>query len=522
MELRRLGGLEAEHGGAVWQAGAAPTSLVSAHNEDRPIRVLRDLAGDPIAALRAAAAEWSSNRIRATAFAEMAVTGRRARQTYRRAGLRAADLAPPGLSLESEAALGYAELVDTYLGSAPRERRAHGATLAHHKQLVLPPGIDAPWLAVAGEVDAPRRPVNVGVTSHEQHDIVVRLPHETVGPIATRYVVVGDLEKSPHGVILLLHGLGSRLEETERVADALGELGYAVLAVDLPSQGYAERVSPAAIADPTLGTYYTPTWHSDSGYTYLSLNEAFIEAFVEQLGVKERLVGVGGGSLGGTLALRLAMTHRLGPTVRYLAWSPGSVWGTQQTNYVNWAAIEATLGTRLFAKELLGDDHAPTDLDSRRDYISWVFDSGPPFIQRQPKLWYKGIAREEELTLSARRDRRELYGFEHRIACLALAYEQTIYSVCEVVKGEATPRYARILNPMLVIAGSRDDDALDIHREVGKLADRMRRHGRRGRVVLLDSCHSIHDERPRALAVEIDSFLRDPAMGVLSRPGISG
>lgn len=510
MELRRLGGLEAENVGTAWLAGPAPASLVSIHNEDRPIRALREVAGDPVLALRAAAAAWSSDRLRATAFAELAVSGRRARATLRRAALRAGDLGPLGSPV-----LEYAGLVDAYLAAGPRERRALAVAITHHKQLVLPEGVDAPWLAVAGEIDAPHRPVNVGVTRHTQHDLVVHVAQPAIGAVATRYVVVGDLEDSPEGVIVLLHGLGSRLEETDDVADALATLGYAVVSVDLPSQGYADRVAPASFADPTSGTYYTPSWQSDAGYAYLALNEAFIEAFVEALDLGARLVAVGGGSLGGTLALRLAMTHRLGPTVRYVAWSPGCVWGTQQTNYVNWAAIEATLGTRLFAKELLADDHEPQHADSRRDYISWVFDSGPPFIKRQPNLWFKGIPREAERTLAARRDRRELYGFEHRIACLALAYEQTIYSICEVARGEAVPRYARIVNPTLVVAGSRDDDALDIHREVEKLAERMRRHGRRGRVVLLDACHAIHDERPRALAAEIDSFLRDPAMGVL-------
>jgi pimeloyl-ACP methyl ester carboxylesterase len=509
MELRRLGGLEAESVGTAWSSAAAPPSLVSLHNEDRPIRALRDVAGDPIAALRAAAAVWSSDRIRATAFAELAVTGRRARQAFRRAAPRALDLGAAGAQV-----LAYTELVDAYLAAGPRERGPRAVELAHHKQIVLPHRVDAPWLAVAGEIDSPHRPVNVPVTSHTQHDIVVDVKH-AVGPIATRYAVVGDLAHSPEGVVLLLHGLGSRLEESDLVADALAALGYAVVAVDLPSQGYAQRVSPSAFADPTLGTYYTPSWQSDAGYAYLSLNDAFVEAFVEALDLGDRLVAVGGGSLGGTLALRLSMTHRLGPFVRYLAWSPGSVWGTQQTNYVNWAAIEATLGNRLFAKELLADDHEPSHADSRRDYISWVFESGPPFVKKQPMLWFKGIPGQAERIAAARRDRRELYGFEHRIACLALAYEQTIYSICEVVKGELAPRYARIVNPTLVIAGSRDDDALDIHREVEKLAERMRRHGRRGRVVLLDACHSIHDERPRVLAAEIDSFLRDPAMRVL-------
>ncbi len=511
MELRRASELVAEDPGAPFEVASAPRALVSGPHEDRPVLALREVAGHPIRALRAAAAAWASDRARATAFAELAVTGRGARRALGRSGVRAAELGPRGAEV-----LAYAALVDAYLAAGPRERGVRAAELAHHKRLVLPAGVDAPWLAVAGEVDAPHRPVNVGVTVHAQHDVVVTVRQPDVGPITARYAVAGDLATAPEGVVLLVHGLGSRLEEGDHVATALAARGYAVVTVDLPSQGYSERVSPAAFADPTGGTYATPRWEADSGYAYLALNESFLVGLVEALGLGDRLVAVGGGSLGGTLALRLAMTHRLGPLVRYFAWSPGSVWGTQQTNYVNWAAIEATVGSRLFSKEQLAADHEATQADSRRDYIGWVFDFGPPFMKRQPSLWFKGIARQAERMLAARRDRRELYGFEHRIACLALAYEQTIYSICEIVKGELAPRYARIVNPVLVVAGSRDDDALDIHREVQKLAERMRRHGRRGRVVLLDACHSIHDERPRSLAREIDTFLRDPSMRVLA------
>jgi pimeloyl-ACP methyl ester carboxylesterase len=132
-----------------------------------------------------------------------------------------------------------------------------------------------------------------------------------------------------------------------------------------------------------------------------------------------------------------------------------------------------------------------------------------PLVKAQPTLWFKGMPLEAEHTAAARADRRELYDHAHRVTCLALGYEQTIYSITETPRGHARPRFARIESPVLVLAGSRDDDLLDIHREVGKLAARMRSHGRRGRVVRMNACHSIHDERPRTLANEIDAFLRD-------------
>jgi pimeloyl-ACP methyl ester carboxylesterase len=380
--------------------------------------------------------------------------------------------------------------------------------LAREKEAILD-RFDAPWLAIASELDAPWRPVNVGVTKHAQHDADVVVPGTSPVTVTARHAIVGDLH-GERGIVLLLHGLGSRLEEVDVVAEALAERGLGVVAVDLPSQGYSSRVAPEHVGDPANGTYVMPEWDRDEGYSYLGFAERFVVAFAHAIGITDRLVAVGGGSLGGTLSLRLAIHGALGTNVRSIAWSPGSVWGTQQTNYVNWAAIEATAGRRLWRAESLADDEARSSHDSRTDYIRWVFES--PFaaiVKPQPTLWFKGMPLEAEHTAAARADRRELYDHAHRVTCLALAYEQTIYSITETPRGQAHPRFASIGAPVLVMAGSRDDDMLDIHREVGKLAGRMRSHGRRGRIVRLDACHSIHEERPRTLAAEIDAFLGD-------------
>lgn len=483
-----------------WVAAPPPPALVVPDREDRPIRALREVARDPLRALREAADHWTSDRPRAAALAEMAVTGRHARSAFDALRLSGADVSRDA---SGAMALEHAHRVLRYLEQGPSERRAMARELAAHKSTWLDPRHDGPWLAVAAELDAPHRPVNVGVTPHAQHDVVVQVGRARV---TARYVRVGELE-SPRGVVLLLHGLGSRLEEVDIVGEELAARGFGVLAVDLPSQGYTERVAPALVGDPAGGSYRVPAWDRDEGYAYLAFAEAFVDAFASALQVRDRLVAVGGGSLGGTLALRLAIHGTLAPQTRSIAWSPGSVWGTQQTNYVNWAAIEATAGRRLWKAEALADDHETGAHDSRTDYIRWVFDAPMPLVKAQPTLWFKGMPLEAEHTDAARADRRELYDHAHRVTCLALGYEQTIYSITETVRGESRPRFARIDRPVLVLAGSRDDDLLDIHREVGKLAGRMRSHGRRGRVVRMNACHSIHDERPRALATEIEAFL---------------
>ena len=506
VDLLELAGLDREDVERPWVAAPPPPRLALVDREHRPIRALREVAGDPLRALRASAALWDADRERATAFAEMAVTGREARAAFER-------LAPSGGDVARDArgaqALAYATKVAAYLDAGRAERVPMAVELAGAKGVLLAPGTDAPWLAVAAERDAPYRPVNVGVTRHAQRDVdVVVRAREGDVVVRTRCASAGDLS-SPRGVVLLLHGLGSRLEELDVVADALAARGLGVVAVDLPSQGYAARIAPALVGDPAQGSYAAPRWDRDDGYAYLAFAERFVLALAVSLGLRDRLVAVGGGSLGGTLALRIAIHGGLGPSVSSIAWSPGSVWGTQQTNYVNWAAIQATAGRRLFRPEALADDHEVGAHDSRTDYIRWVFEAPMALVKAQPTLWFKGMPLEDEHTAAARADRRELYDHAHRITCLALAYEQTIYSITEIPRGETLPRYARIAAPVLVVAGTRDDDMLDIHREVGKLAQRMRKHGRRGRVVRMDACHSIHDERPRRLAREIDVFLRD-------------
>lgn len=506
MDLRELRELDHEDVERPWVAAPPPASLVVGLHEDRPIQALREVASDPLRALRASAAAWNRNRPYATALAEMAVTGRGSKRQYVAARPLGGDLAKNDTGAH---VIAYAEQVLTYLDSSGPSRVELAVALAHEKRLAIDPRFDAPWLAVVGELDAPHRPVNVGVTRHAQHDADVVMIGRNAITVSARYATIGDLE-SPRGVILLLHGLGSRLEEVDVVAEELAARGYGVVAVDLPSQGYSSRIAPTDIGDPAGGTYRMPVWDRDEGFTYLAFSETFVAAFADAIGIRDRIVAVGGGSLGGTLALRLAIHGALGPRVRSIAWSPGSVWGTQQTNYVNWAAIEATAGRRLYrAESFAEDDDEPSSYDSRTDYIRWVFDAALPLVKAQPTLWFKGMPLEAEHTAAARADRRELYDHAHRITCLALAYEQTIYSITETPHGHHAPRFARIGAPLLMMAGSRDDDLLDIHREVGKLAARMKSHGRTGRVVRLDACHSIHDERPRTLAREIDAFLRD-------------
>ena len=108
----------------------------------------------------------------------------------------------------------------------------------------------------------------------------------------------------------------------------------------------------------------------------------------------------------------------------------------------------------------------------------------------------------------SRRVGREVYDEACRLWTLGLAYEQTYYSITEKEEGEAAPRHARITRPLLLLAGEKDDKALDIHKEVVALASEMSGPGWVYSVP--QTGHSFHNERPRLLGRLIHGFLEHP------------
>lgn len=203
------------------------------------------------------------------------------------------------------------------------------------------------WIAVSGADDPPHRPVNVPSALYPQRNTTVQVGAKDV---VTRYLVASyaapdddpvDLTAVPRDrglprisgdVIVFIHGHSSSAEEAMPLIGPLlaqaSEQGRPVtlIAMDLPSNGYASMIEHTTIAAPELSQ-----WNTD--YPILAFIESFIVAFVDRLeglqpGIKQQIVGVIGGSLGGNMTLRLGRrdpaTHPWLHSV--VSWSPASTW----------------------------------------------------------------------------------------------------------------------------------------------------------------------------------------------------
>ena len=144
----------------------------------------------------------------------------------------------------------------------------------------------------------PKRPITVPSTPYEQHDI-------EVNTLRLRYIDVGPLDPAnANGVLLLIHGHTSRIEEYDALIPTLAK-HHRVLVVDLPGSGYSEKPD---------------RWYSLRGY------EDTLIGFLNALKVER--AHLAGGSMGGNLVLRLA--HREGRRFDRIApWAPGSAWEAQ-------------------------------------------------------------------------------------------------------------------------------------------------------------------------------------------------
>ena len=416
------------------------------------------------------------------------------------------------------------------------------------------------WIATSGEDDLPHRPVNITTAPYPQYDMAVDVRGDLGNVrVLTRYMVAaastslagsaprptpapGSVRTLPPitpalpptgDILIFIHGGSSRVEEGVGLAEHLMEAGkakgktYTVISVDLPNSGYSAPFAHTAVAPPQS------TFHQDHGHGYvpqdnnrdiygfpiMSFEERFIINFIEGLdrqfgNVKPRIAAVMGGSLGGNMSLQLARRKDKYPYLRTIvAWSP--------------TCFKAPDGpTRMMIGAPMGGNlinlfQAPEQDNTRHEYMTTLFDKPlsalfgmPP----QPQMWY-GYSfpdRNDHITRS-RLDHYEYYTPQHRQWTTRLNYEMTQFTFHEgdVYKDtdrnkdtqEGPVRYLTMSSKLLLAAGAEDD-----YNQVRNYSETMRVAPMMGAtpgttLFLLQTGHSIHDERPRFFAKHIVDFL---------------
>jgi alpha-beta hydrolase superfamily lysophospholipase len=495
------------------------------------------------------------SRAVAQALADLAVTGRGAYGTFRQLVLREGDLVAPvqqRLAAEFPAHV----RVPRDIGGAIRQalRRSYQVAWAlrgptPHRQAhrtVLG------WIAVDGEDDPPHRPVNVFSAPFPQRNTTVRVKGVSV---ETRYVVASrhvtddygaDIDAIPPDrtlpliigdVILFIHGHSSSAEEALLLTGPLFDRAAAegrpltVIAMDLPSNGYASMIDHTTIAPPGASSWNT-------GYPILDFIEDFIAAFVDRLedeqpGIKRQVLGVIGGSLGGNMTLRLG---RRDPA-RYpwlhsiVSWSPASTWPSWARlvlrppiigpsspaervalGAVRYAGVEKTRG-QMMEEEV----NTATSGDSLHGF----FHRPPDGRVYQGRYWFRsGFTCALPLLKASHRNVYEVYNALFRRWHWRIAHEQLIFSHWDsdnpdraidpdpAVDASAGPaRYAQIRSRVLLAAGE-GDDAFPAHIFSGTSALARAMTMVNGKALLLKGTgHEIHAESPVFFGNQILDFL---------------
>jgi hypothetical protein len=424
------------------------------------------------------------------------------------------------------------------------------------------------WIAVSGEDDLPHRPVNVPSSDWPQFemDVEVEVPHKFLGienggngrplpeRVHARYVVAQSRgaalsapSVAPHtlapdpepwippfsDVLIYIHGMDSRAEESEAITRALfrqqaqGQSenplilprNLVIIAVDMPTSGYTETlnydvVSPlSAIGHPDGVNDFSATGHTP----LLDFLETFVVRFAEALDKKTPFLGnvkaVMGGSMGGNLSFRLGRRPNVSWLPNVIAWSPASIWESMAEGN----DLSKHLAVRKAWFEASDrDPNDPLDLQSSRSdrrraffvdgWDKWI--AGLIVPMSQPETWTsKAWPCRDSAIAASRLDRHETYDPEFQPWHWRLAAEQLIYSHITHEWSTGEPRYMANDKRMLIACGEEDDVSYNsICDSTWWTAGKMNQTP--GRACLLRRTgHSLDGERPRYWAVEIAVFL---------------
>jgi pimeloyl-ACP methyl ester carboxylesterase len=498
-----------------WITGA-PASVTYIHAEGRLINWLRVAAQliDPLEVLKQSAVSFYAVGVitrtppdtieGATALADLAVTGRNAFGKFRSQ--------PPQ---DTDLLADVRGRLQTLLGAPPDQNRLNAsvATALNRAYQVVwalrdpnpitraqtRASLNPNWIAVSGEDDSPDRPVNVASAPFTHFDLSVTGPPGTAGiPLAveTRYVIalpepsytsdspsfpIRQIPNTPtpsipadHEIILFIHGMDSRAEEAADMLNSpqgppnaapLLQTGlqngkkYAVIAFDLPSNGYSQMIDHTTVAPSSATNFDThPLSSSPATYPLLDWLVEFVISFVNSLDqlvpIKNRIAAIIGGSLGGNLCLRLGERNDQSWISNIVSWSSASVWSSFNHDLVKGGALTSAQGW-MEEPEAVN----PGDPPRRVRFFYEAFDSsagpGPP---PQPQLWYRDSwPCKAAYIQDDRMERREIYNQIFRRWHWRVGLEQLLFSHLNTDTPNGLSRYASDQTRTFLLSGQADN-----------------------------------------------------------------
>jgi acetyl esterase/lipase len=338
--------------------------------------------------------------------------------------------------------------------------------------ITLPP----PNLATQGAAPA-ANPMAAAPMTNPPVFVGTRLPPPVIFAPAPR-PLPGDVPSIPanSSIIIYVHGGGSRLEEAVPLAKQLIAQGaqagqtYTVISLDMPNSAYGDSFDPVAIDPATANPFYDAT-----NFPILNFDETYLIRFIETLdqqfgNIKNRIVAVMGGSLGGNLSLLSASLadpgHPYFKTI--VAWSPTAMIKTSALSRqiiaspagnlkdVNWG-LEKSFTRHNYMHNLYFEDlnaflGMPADpiLWYRGDYVGTATPAGgTPFA----------INCRDARVSQSRFDRYEIYSPQIRRWTTALDTEQAIldFRLPDPATGAAqTPRFLTMKARLLLAVGHQD------------------------------------------------------------------
>jgi pimeloyl-ACP methyl ester carboxylesterase len=529
-------------------------------NEGRLVPELRAVAraADPLAALCKSAEAFAQKKAAfGRAYADLAVTGRRAYRAFRRLAPKDATIVS---CLKTKGSASVRKLPAAALSAAAKSALDRAYSVAH---VIRAGGFPGPcrerkqlgWIAVSGEDDQPHRPVNVPSAPYPQYDFAVRVGRHTVN---TRFMIahsdgshaapgckgaLASTRKLPPDpkpklarnaeVLLYVLGMGSRVEEALDLAAALAKIyktarpkkNWTILSVDLPTAGYADNLDHTRIAplsrlgepkfrfhgkgDLELTDLQVFNARGRHDVPLVQFMEDFVVSFVEQLdrrdlrGLTRQFRAAIGGSLGGNLSLRLGRRAGARWLKAVVPWSPAAIW----PSYADGGDPTKHLAVAMPFLWAGGDPRVQEETPARRrEYFYKAFDWAVPAlkIKAQGEEWYRpGWSCKEGHLKGARLDRHETYDRNYRLWHWRLGAEQLLVSH-QGVEGR-NPPYLNNTRRTLLMCGYQDTG--------GALCEHTRAVARKmvktpGKAIFLKQTgHSIHNERPCWLAQHIVEFL---------------